>query len=174
MFYIESERLRLIPLNLNQLHIYHQSEALAKELGLNAISIDMEPFFQSEFDDALQNFWQPFVEKNPDTYYWFTNWLIVLKDENTAIGGIGLTGLPNENQETEVGYGVGLGYRGKGYATEALVCISQWAFIHPELNTIVAHTPVDLHNSQRVLERTGFESVKAENELLRWELKRKA
>jgi len=174
MFYIESERLRLIPLNTHQLHIYHQSEALAAELGLSTINIDMEPFFQSEFDDALQNFWLPFVEKNPDTYHWFTNWLIVLKEENTAIGGIGLTGLPNENGESEVGYGVGLSYRGKGYATEALVCISQWAFIHPGLYTIVAQTPVDLLSSQRVLQRAGFESVKADNELLRWELRRNA
>lgn len=172
MFYIESERLRLIPLNLNQLHIYHQSEALAKELGLIALNIDMEPFFQREFDDALQNFWKPFVEKNPEHYQWFTNWLIVLKEENTAIGGIGLTGLPNENQETEVGYGIGLGYRKKGYATEALGCLCQWAFKHLELGTIVANTPVDLFNSQRVLQRAGFESAKADNELLRWELKR--
>ncbi|PLK42194.1 GNAT family N-acetyltransferase [Emticicia sp. TH156] len=172
MFYIQSERLKLIPLNLHHLSIYQQSDTLALELGLASVSIAMEPLFLNEFDDALQNFWIPSVEKNPQHYQWFTNWLMVLKEENVGIGGIGLTGLPNENQESEVGYGIGQQYRGKGYATEALVCISQWAFMHPKLHTIVAHTPVDLLHSQRVLQKAGFQSVRVENELLRWELKR--
>jgi len=172
MFYIESERLRLIPLNLHQLHIYNNPEALAENLALKAAKVETEPLFQNEFDDALQNHWIPMVEKNPDDYVWFTNWLIVLKQENTAVGGIGLIGLPDENGESEVGYGLDLSRRGKGYATEALLCLSEWAFQNANLKTIVAHTPLDLLNSQRVLQKAGFLLIKTENELLRWELKR--
>lgn len=170
MFYIESERLRLIPLNLHQLRIYNNPEALATNLRLTATKVETEPFFQNEFDDALQNHWIPMVENNPDNYKWFTNWLIVLKQENTAVGGIGLAGLPNEHGESEIGYGMDLNQRGKGYATEALVCLSQWAFQNSNLKTIVAHTPLDLQNSQRVLQKAGFLLIKTENELLRWEL----
>lgn len=172
MFYIESERLRLIPLNLHQLRIYNHSEALAINLGLEVAKVETEPFFQTEFDDALQNYWLPQVEKNADNYVWFTNWLVVQKQENIGIGGIGLAGLPNENGESEIGYGMDLKQRGKGYATEALVCLSQWAFQNENLKIIVAHTPLDLLNSQRVLQKAGFLLIKTENELLRWELKR--
>lgn len=172
MFYIESERLRLIPLNLHQLRIYNHSEALAISLGLEVAKVETEPFFQTEFDDALQNYWLPKVEKNADNYVWFTNWLVVQKQENIGIGGIGLAGLPNENGESEIGYCMDLKQRGKGYATEALVCLSQWAFQNENLKIIVAHTPLDLLNSQRVLQKAGFLLIKTENELLRWELKR--
>ncbi|MFD2522092.1 GNAT family N-acetyltransferase [Emticicia soli] len=172
MFYIESERLRLIPLNLHQLHIYNNPEALVEKLALKDTKIETEPLFQNEFDDALQNYWIPMVEKNPDDYVWFTNWLVVQKQENLGIGGIGLAGLPNENGESEIGYGIDLKQRGKGYATEALVCLSQWAFQNENLKIIVAHTPLDLLNSQRVLQKAGFLLIKTENELLRWELKR--
>jgi ribosomal-protein-alanine N-acetyltransferase len=172
MFYIESERLKLIPLNLHQLRIYNNPEALAENLGLKAAKVETEPFFQNEFDDALQNHWAPLVEKNPDNYIWYTNWLIVSKEENVAVGGIGITGLPDEKGECETGYGMDLNHRGKGYATEALVCLAQWAFQNPGLKAIIAHTLIDGLNSQRVLQKAGFQSVKTESELVLWELKR--
>ena len=172
MFYIESERLRLIPLNLHQLRIYTQPEALAENLGLKAAKVETEPFFQNEFDDALQNHWAPLVEKNPDNYFWFTNWLIVLKEENIAVGGIGVSGLPNEKGECETGYGMDLNHRGKGYATEALACLAQWAFQNPDLKAIIAHTLIDGLSSQKVLQKAGFQFVKTEDELILWELKR--
>lgn len=172
MFYIESERLRLIPLNLHQLRIYNTPEALAENLGLKAAKVETEPFFQSEFDDALQNHWAPLVEKNPDNYIWYTNWLIVLKEENIAVGGIGMTGLPDENGACETGYGMDLNHRGKGYATEALMCLAHWAFQNPDLKTIIAHTLIDGLSSQKVLRKAGFQSVKTEAELILWELKR--
>jgi [ribosomal protein S5]-alanine N-acetyltransferase len=172
MFYIESERLRLIPLNLHQLRIYTNSEALAENLGLKEAKVETEPFFQSEFDDALQNHWAPLVEQNPDNYIWYTNWLIVLKEENIAVGGIGVTGLPDENGACETGYGMDLNHRGKGYATEALMCLAHWAFQNPDLKTIIAHTLIDGLSSQKVLRKAGFQSVKTEGELILWELKR--
>jgi RimJ/RimL family protein N-acetyltransferase len=172
MFYIESERLRLIPLNLHQLRIYTDSEALAENLGLKSAKVETEPFFQSEFDDALQNHWAPLVEQNPDNYIWYTNWLIVLKEMNIAVGGIGVTGLPDENGACETGYGMDLSHRGKGYATEALKCLAQWAFQNPDLKTILAHTLIDGLSSQKVLQKVGFQSVKTEGELILWELKR--
>ena len=172
MFYIESERLKLIPLNYHQLRIYNNSEALAENLGLKAAKVETEPFFQSEFDDALQNHWAPLVEKNPDNYIWYTNWLIVLKEENIAVGGIGVTGLPDENGSCETGYGMDLNQRGKGYATEALACLAKWAFQNPDLKTIIAHTLIDGISSQKVLQKAGFQYVKEEAELILWELKR--
>lgn len=173
MFYIESERLKLIPLNLQQLRIYNNAEALAENLGITTAKVETEPFFQSEFDDALQNHWTPLVEQNSDNYIWYTNWLIILKEESIAVGGIGLTGLPDENGSCETGYGMDLNHRGKGYATEALVCLANWAFQNPDLNVIIAHTPVDLMNSQRVLHKAGFQYVMTEGELILWELKRR-
>ncbi len=157
MFYIESNRLQLIPLTTSQLQL-HASDylGLQKSLGLTPRLMQMEEYFQNEFDDALANYWLPETAANGSNYQWFTNWLIVDKTQNCVAGGIGVAGLPNDQGETEIGYGIDQSYRGRGIATEALTCLTQWVFKHPAAKALIAHTPVDLIHSQRVLAKAGF------------------
>lgn len=155
-FYIESERLRLIPLNYEHLCAYQNPELLAQMLDLSMHKIEVEEPFDSGFIEALDNFWKPKVLANPADFQWFTNWLIVLKDTKRSIGGIGLVGLPNEKGETETGYGIDLNHREKGYISEALGCLTQWAFLNPDLKAIIAHTLIETNASQTVLKKNGF------------------
>lgn len=169
MKYIESSRLRLIPLTLDQLLLYKNDyDALCLALGLCPSPIDMEAVFQAEFDDALVNYWIPQTAANQAYYRWFTNWLIVEKSTNCPIGGIGTAGLPNENGETEIGYGLGIAHRQKGYATEALSLLSEWVLKHIFVVAVIAHTPIELADSQRVLEKVGFIKVSEEAGILLW------
>ena len=170
MFFIESPRLRLIPLTNEQLQLHIDDHShLQKTLGLLPQDLEMESFFQAEMDDAMVTYWLPQTSAHESDYQWFTNWLIVLRAENRCVGGIGLAGLPNEKGETEIGYGMDERYRGRGIAVEALNCLVEWAFEHPHLTAIIAHTPADLLNSQRVLEKTDFELIKEEEgRMLLW------
>ncbi len=169
MHYLESNRLRLIPLNTQQLQLHASDyEALQRSLGLTPRPMLMEEYFQNEFDDALINYWLPETAANASNYKWFTNWLIVHKQDNCVAGGIGVAGLPNDQGETEIGYGIDQDYRRQGIATEALECLVNWVFQHSFAKAVIAHTPIDLQNSQRVLQRAGFERVSEENGLILW------
>lgn len=169
MFYIESNRLRLIPLNTQQLQL-HASDylGLQKSLGLTPRIMQMEAYFQHEFEDALANYWLPETAANGVNYQWFTNWLIIEKAANCVAGGIGVAGLPNDQGETEIGYGIDQAFRGKGIATEALNCLAGWVFKHPASKALIAQTPVDLIQSQQVLSKAGFERVSEENGIILW------
>lgn len=169
MFYIESNRLRLIPLDTSQLQLHASDyESLQQSLGLIPRTMLMEEYFQNEFNDALLNYWLPETAANVSNYKWFTNWLIVHKLENCVVGGIGVAGLPNDQGETEIGYGLDQTFRGKGIATEALMCLVNWVFQHSFSKAIIAHTLIEAPNSQRVLQRAGFERISDEKGLILW------
>lgn len=169
MYYLESNRLRLIPLNTQQLQLHASDyEILQRSLGLTPRPMLMEEYFQNEFDDALINYWLPETAANVTNYKWFTNWLIVHKSDNCVAGGIGVAGMPNDQGETEIGYGIDQDYRRQGIATEALESLVSWVFQHSFVKAVIAHTPLDLQNSQHVLERAGFERISEENGLILW------
>ena len=96
MFFIESRRLRLIPLTHNLLKICKNSRSeMEKAMGLNKSSMQIDALYQNEVTDAIDNFWLPQTLANPDLYQWYTSWEIVRTDTNTSIGGIGFIGYPN-------------------------------------------------------------------------------
>lgn len=158
MIEIYSERLRLIPLDNQLLNIWNtqgRTDMTAK-LGLNACDWNIDEFYLAETQDALQNFWLPMTEQNPADFFWYTNWEIVLVSENTSVGGIGFAGFPDQDGVTMVGYFIDGNHREKGYATEALTCLIDWAKLEPSLKTIIADTPFFNFPSQNVLKKVGF------------------
>ena len=171
-FYIESERLKLIPLDYDHLCFYAQPEKLSLILGIRNCLIETGEPFDEAFNEALENFWKPMTQAHPEQYPWFTNWLIVLKSENATIGGIGLSGLPNDAGETETGYATDIKYRNRGYMSEALACLCEWVFQQPDVKAIIAHTFPDGLISQKTLTNNGFRLVGPEitddGEVLLW------
>ena len=51
---------------------------------------------------------------------------------------------------------------------EALEGLAEWAFKHRALKALIAHTPVALVNSQRVLMKAGFEQISENEGLILW------
>lgn len=159
-FCIESEHLELIPLTYEQLCLYTKNiDLLAENLNLKNCRIETEEPFASGFVEAIENFWIPKAKENQAHYQWFTHWLIVLKESRETIGGIGLSGLPNEKGETETGYAMDLKHRNKGYMSEALGCLCDWALQQPNMKAVIAHTMPDGIISQKTLLNNGFELV---------------
>ena len=74
----------------------------------------------------------------------------------------------------EIGYSILESQQRQGYAPEAVGALLAWAFAHPEVHTVRAHTLPELVASIRVLEKCGFRHVGpgAEAGTIRYELPR--
>jgi RimJ/RimL family protein N-acetyltransferase len=81
--------------------------------------------------------------------------LITLRDE-TIIGACGLT-LQEKELAPELGYWLGVEHWGKGYATEALHAVIDYAFTDLGYPALSAAARVTNPLSRRVLEKCGFQ-----------------
>lgn len=100
----------------------------------------------------------------------FECWMIVKKDDMRIIGDIGFKGQPDKNREIEVGYGLVEKEKGKGFVTEALCKILDWAFSQKNVDIIKADCLISNMASIRVLEKVGMKETNRDNELIYWEL----
>lgn len=101
----------------------------------------------------------------------FGAFLVVLgseTDPELVIGGIGFHGGPDEHGRVEIGYGIAPSYRGRGYATGAVALLIESARALGA-STLLAETDQDNEASQRVLERSGFVCVTADDQVVRFE-----
>ncbi|UYQ92655.1 GNAT family N-acetyltransferase [Chitinophaga horti] len=168
MSYLETERLRLIPLSHKLLLLWQQDRAAMElQLGLNPSAMVIDAEYQFEMTDALVNFWLPKTAEFPDKYEWYTNWEIVFKAENKSIGGIGV-GYPNEDGVSETGFMLDASYQGRGLALEALKAMLGWAFRNGELKTILARTYTHNEACRKLVQNAGFVQVKEEEGLLHY------
>lgn len=164
MIQIETERLKLIPLDHEMLSIWknYGRIELEKFLKLCPANWELEDYYQKETQHALETFWHPETKNHFIDFFWYTNWEIILKDTNQSIGGIGFNGRANSVGQNEIGYLIEKNHRNAGYATEALERMIQWAFQDENLKSIVAKTHLDNLESQQVLLKNGF--IKLENQ----------
>lgn len=86
---------------------------------------------------------------------------IELKEEKKVIGSIALhnrvpNGVIKQDDQMEVGYCLNPSYWGQGYMPEAVEEIIRYSFIDLTLNVLwIAHSEDNI-NSQRVIEKSGF------------------
>ena len=92
---------------------------------------------------------------DPENRVWYAPWEMTLKGEHTAVGDLGFKGPAHENA-VEIGYGLLPEQQGKGYATEAVQAMTQWAFSQSGVACIQAETEPGNKDSRRVLEKCGF------------------
>lgn len=83
---------------------------------------------------------------------------------------IGFKGKPDADNQVEVGYGFLKEHWNKGYATEAVGAIMQWAFATGLVEVIIAETLLDNYGSMRVLEKLDMKKVGTSEEMVNWKL----
>lgn len=160
MYFIETERLKLIPLPHFQLTLLEQNRALMEySMGLRPSNMRIDDLFRSEFNDALQNFWLPQTRSHPKHYEWYTNWEIILKRSNTSIGGMGFGGYPDDNGETMIGYCIDGNEHSQGYGTEALAALVNWASGCADLKGLKIETAASNIPSIKIAIKCGFKQV---------------
>jgi RimJ/RimL family protein N-acetyltransferase len=69
---------------------------------------------------------------------------------------IGRIELRIEGHRVELGYVMNKSFQGRGYMTETVRAIIDWAFQQPSIYRVYATTGVDNIASQRVMEKTGM------------------
>lgn len=174
MLNVRTERLCIIALDHELLKLYHeQPHALLQLLQLKPSLPLIGSSFKAQMDVAMKERWLLDTLAYPDLYPWYTNWLIVHTEDKLVLGTIGLGGYPNDHGETIIGYMVGDQYTGKGYATEALISMSNWAFALSALQVIKADTSLSNLASQRVLAKAGFAFTHADQDDNYYRLTRK-
>jgi ribosomal-protein-alanine N-acetyltransferase len=174
MFFIESTRLKLIPLTQQLLRLCQVSRpAMEQSLGINISAMQIDPEYQIEIQDALVQFWLPKTREYPKKYQWYTNWEIVDKAANTSVGGIGFVGHADENGIVEMGYMIDQQQQRKGYATEAIRAMVDWAFQDAVVEAVVAKTAPGNFPSQKVLLKNGFVQIAGTETLLAFKKKRR-
>jgi ribosomal-protein-alanine N-acetyltransferase len=80
---------------------------------------------------------------------------IVLRETNEVIGGIALFER-DQHRRAELGYWCAIDFWGRGYATEAVRAVIEYAFSALALNRVHAECHGDNPASRRVLEKAGM------------------
>ncbi|WML36844.1 GNAT family N-acetyltransferase [Clostridium sp. OS1-26] len=82
---------------------------------------------------------------------------VVKKDSNEVIGTVMLFGFDHEAKQAEVGYVLHQDFWGKGYCTEAVAMINNFAINNLKLHRLHARVVGGNMGSARVLEKNGFD-----------------
>jgi RimJ/RimL family protein N-acetyltransferase len=152
---ISTPRLVLIPLTQEQLEAcISDLSAFEKQIGLTMT----HDFFTERVHRAIRMKVEKMRNADIDQHAWMTYWLIVIKDKNIGAGMLGFKGYPNKEGSTEIGYGIDPAHQNKGYMTEAVQALINWAFMHPFCKVITA-TEVENPASKRLLEKLGARLV---------------
>ncbi len=167
--FIETERLLLRALNINQLEIYGTDMGvLGHHLGIKMLG-DNRPIKALH---AVNLILEDMCATPPQDHPWLTYWLIVPKAESVGAGIIGFRGPPDSHGRVVIGYGIHPACQNKGYMTEALKALAAWAFLNPACKIIVAEVLQNNLASIRVLEKAGAQRVKTYNSLYRYHILR--
>jgi ribosomal-protein-alanine N-acetyltransferase len=150
---IQTERLRLVPLTHDQLQQYLRADhSLEETLGLTPIELVIAP----ELKEAIEQAFLPNTANPEKNYLLCTLWTIILQSENKMVADLCIVDEPNEHGEIEIGYGTYPEHQGKGYMTEAVGGIIQWARQQPGVKAIVAGTDKTNIASYTILQKNGF------------------
>lgn len=81
---------------------------------------------------------------------------IIELESNEIIGSCGFNSIDFENAKVEIGYDLAKSFWGKGYATEAISALLDYAFTTLELNRIEAKVEPENINSIKLLQKLNF------------------
>ncbi len=164
---IETKRMLLIPYTIEQMHVALRDPAgAAQRIGARVCKPDyLERFARARIYSAKIHI----MEADPDSWLFATYWQMVLKDTHSIAGEIGFKGPPVKG-EVELGYGTHEFYRNRGYMTEAVSALCQFACSQNSalILRVMAATEKRNYASQRVLEKCGFLCKKHQKGLLIW------
>lgn len=102
-----------------------------------------------------------------ETKHGFSNWAVVIREDDVFIGKCGLSWLP-DNSDIEISYILDKPYWGKGYATEISKATLEYAFGMLALKRIKALAYPENAASIRVIDKLG---MKYEKEAGYWGIK---
>jgi RimJ/RimL family protein N-acetyltransferase len=162
---IETERLKILPLNLGQLEKYLINDhSLEEELSLKK-SIR---HISDELKEAMSLTIIPTILKKPEDYIYSTLWIVVEKESKQIIAEITYMSITDSDGEIEIGYGTDEEYRNKGYMTEAIGGMIKWSGTQTGIKIIIASTEKGNKASHIVLVKNKFIKFNETNSMICW------
>lgn len=150
---LETDRLYIIPLSKTQLQLYILNDnSLETELQLNNIPRVINERVAFVINTKIL----PALSDNSKDFMYYTFWNIIDKKLNVMVGDLCFKGEPNEKGEIELGYGTYNNFENKGYMTEAVNEIINWAFKQPHVKSILAQTYITNIASLCILKKNNF------------------
>jgi ribosomal-protein-alanine N-acetyltransferase len=151
-----TRRLALDPLDAS--HIAQMISGDARALAAS-LSVTFPVPFRAPplLGEDLPYFYKRALEQSVDTSWGV--WLISLRDTGEVVGAAGFTGAPNVDGVVYVGYSVYPHHERKGYATEAVDGLIEWALACERVRSIRATIPPWNAPSLRVAEKVGMSHV---------------
>lgn len=165
---LRTQRLLLAPLALPQLQLcLTDLPALEAELGLSISHNVLTDRARGAIRTKIAKMTGTDETKHP----WQTYWLTIIKEDNFGAGLAGFKGYPDESGSSEIGYGIDPAYQNKGYMSEAVQALVDWALGHPFCKQVTA-TTVENPASRRLLEKLGARLVTEDETYTSWEFTR--
>ena len=133
---------------------YEDAEFILQHFGDEDVCrylVDNEPITTIEGANEIIT-WSHSDQMNPTN----NRWLIVLRENNKAIGTIGYHRLDRNNNIAEIGYDLSKSYWNYGIMSEAMKEVLKFGFEKMKLNRIQAFVHVDNAASYHVLRKQGF------------------
>jgi len=168
---IETLNLQLIPCDATHFEAILRNK---KELEpmLNVTVPDKWPTFPESMPHGYE-----ILKSDPASFNWGFHFF-VHAGERVLIGEGGFKGKPDEEGVVEIGYALVPEYRQRGFATEAARGLTDYAFSHPEVAIVQAHTLIDGSASINVLKKLGMKFIGSaqdpdEGEVWCWRVERK-
>ena len=163
---LETPRLILIPLSLEQLVLYTtDTHQLEQSLGLQTgHRVLAEPVLS-----IITYFTIPRVQDPALDPLFHTMWMAIDRQKQQFVAEAKFKGEPDETGTVEIGYGTYPGVQGRGYMTEMVRGLLQWAIHQPGVRRVVADTEIDNIASQKVLENNQFQRFDQVEDMLWWE-----
>jgi ribosomal-protein-alanine N-acetyltransferase len=166
---IETERLRVVALTMEQLQRYLTDRPrLERQLG---VSLSQGVITQA-LRRAIAIKLTKMAQVPPSHHDWYTYWLMIVNKDAFGAGLIGFKGYPSPAGEAELGYGIDPGYRNQGYTTEAVQALIGWAFQHPECTSVIGEVKKTNPASSRVLEKAGMRLFYETEDAIYWMIRK--
>jgi len=167
-FSIDTTRLNLLSLSMEELHFYLEQPDRFERSNIPMIS---RRILTENLERAIKMKIEKMKIADEMDHPWYTYWLIQIKEDGFGAGMVGFKGVPNQDGEVEIGYGIDPQYRGRGFMTEAVHALIAWAFQHPQCRSVIAPgTERTNIASNRVLKNVGMEIYQETEDKISWRI----
>lgn len=165
---LETDRLKLIPLNKHQLERYLLCDGtLEEELRVAQIERTINPRVYA----AIRTRILPKMRDHSEVdFRFYTFWLSIFKPKNVIAAEIGFKGPPNERGEVEIGFATHDEFRNQNVMTETVGALCGWVLKQPGVSVVVATNDPQNIASERVLEKNNFNAYKKTTTDVFWRL----